>query len=986
MRLRPVLSSLLTLILLALCPASAWAQTVLGKSTADKFAAAFWAQNTNADSLIYGLNGFGHGMLTNVLLFPYVGGANITVSPNPDGTITISGTGGGGGGTPIGPGSNIVITVIGGSNYLGVVPRFTNSLQAAIVKTNIANGSQLFQDWTIFPNGAFDSISYVPHAATYSGTWWAGGFNAGATVPGYTGDGSALTGIPVTALSLAGAANGNVPTVAGGVWTLATPSAGSGLALTDTNQFAGDIAKRSLATTDTNNFANNLAKRSLALTDTNHLASDPTNGLAGNLLSGGIPVTALQLAGAVNGNVPTYNSGVWGLATPSGSGLALTDTNQFAGDIAKRSLATTDTNAFAANLFRRGDTNTFAASFTRTLNNGIDFADTRQASSNLNFKLGDVTASLNPFENAMTNRPLFERQGLINGFNDYKPWIWMSGKTNIANGNLTQGGDYRHAFVFPAGIDSIGDTSTNSVMDPTVFGTTVAWAFNSNCWNFANAGQDIGFHLASGNTFGSGTSLNFDTVITNGNGMPIIIHSVDASLCYVSTNSTPGLLPGYMYIIENISSNTLGFGIGSTVVPSGMATGNYMQMITDPMSGIVYFPIFTSGQFSPEANRYPGFRAISLNNNNGAIATLGNVTGSNFVTSGVIDLSDVRIGHFGANGGDLVFEDSGAGLFAEVSKNMGFNLRGAAGQVYSWNNSSQLSNAANGTVALKDSSGNLGILQAGSVKLTTGAGASKVLTSDASGNATWQTPGAGSGTVTSVSGDGVVTTGTITTSGSLSLVNAAANTVLAGPTSGGAAAPSYQTAPTISGANITALAAGNITVGGTFLAQNANALTNYTPDINSPNMVRTLWHDGLVSLTATNVEQAISSNTLPANLFAANGNSIDYWVHGTNNNAAARTITWYVYYGSSKLQIGSTTSAYGQAWEFHIRVARIAASVVDVYADGMIAGIVQNVVRVTDTGSTASAQPLSVTFMSVGLNTAAPGDVNCRFGRAQFIP
>ena len=46
------------------------------------------------------------------------------------------------------------------------------------------------------------------------------------------------------------------------------------------------------------------------------------------------------------------------------------------------------------------------------------------------------------------------------------------------------------------------------------------------------------------------------------------------------------------------------------------------------------------------------------------------------------------------------------------------------------------------------------------------------------------------GTVTSVSGDGVVNGGTITTSGSLSLVNAPANTVLANAT-GSAAAPSY---------------------------------------------------------------------------------------------------------------------------------------------------------------------------------------------------
>jgi len=83
------------------------------------------------------------------------------------------------------------------------------------------------------------------------------------------------------------------------------------------------------------------------------------------------------------------------------------------------------------------------------------------------------------------------------------------------------------------------------------------------------------------------------------------------------------------------------------------------------------------------------------------------------------------------------------------------------------------------------------------------------------------TSASGTGTVTSVSGDGVVTNGTITTSGSLGLVNAAQNSVLAGPATGGAGAPSYQTAPTFSGANLTSLpaaAAGSLT--GTTLASN----------------------------------------------------------------------------------------------------------------------------------------------------------------------
>lgn len=163
---------------------------------------------------------------------------------------------------------------------------------------------------------------------------------------------------------------------------------------------------------------------------------------------------------------------------------------------------------------------------------------------------------------------------------------------------------------------------------------------------------------------------------------------------------------------------------------------------------------------------------------------------------------------------------------------------------------------------------------------------------------------------------------------------------------------------------------------------NAAGLTNYAPDINSPQIARTLWRDGVVANSST-TETAISTNTLPANLLAVNGNAVDYWLHGTNNNTGiGRTLTWKVYYGATTLTIGSTATTTGIAWEFHISIVRISASVVDIYAWGQIAGVIQNVVRATDTGSTASTQPLSVTMTS----TSQSGDMNARAGRAQFIP
>lgn len=72
------------------------------------------------------------------------------------------------------------------------------------------------------------------------------------------------------------------------------------------------------------------------------------------------------------------------------------------------------------------------------------------------------------------------------------------------------------------------------------------------------------------------------------------------------------------------------------------------------------------------------------------------------------------------------------------------------------------------------------------------------------------TSGGGSGTVTSFSAGNLsplftsaVATATTTPALTFSLSNAAQNSVLAGPATGGAAAPSYQTAPTFSAANLT---------------------------------------------------------------------------------------------------------------------------------------------------------------------------------------
>lgn len=86
-----------------------------------------------------------------------------------------------------------------------------------------------------------------------------------------------------------------------------------------------------------------------------------------------------------------------------------------------------------------------------------------------------------------------------------------------------------------------------------------------------------------------------------------------------------------------------------------------------------------------------------------------------------------------------------------------------------------------------------------------------------------------SGTVTSVSDlSPLFTTTTRTTTPTFVLSNAAQNSVFAGPASGGAGAPSYQTAPTFSAANLTNFPTLNQNTTGSAGSSPAGSLTGYT--------------------------------------------------------------------------------------------------------------------------------------------------------------
>jgi len=131
---------------------------------------------------------------------------------------------------------------------------------------------------------------------------------------------------------------------------------------------------------------------------------------------------------------------------------------------------------------------------------------------------------------------------------------------------------------------------------------------------------------------------------------------------------------------------------------------------------------------------------------------------------------------------------------AYVESDLGFGSAASSGAAFS-------SVALNGGTPWTSSS------SANSQVVTCPAGGTSTQYCGADGN--WHTP-SGAGTVTSFSAGNLsplfttsVATATSTPALSFSLSNAAQNSVLAGPASGGAGAPSYQTAPTISAANMT---------------------------------------------------------------------------------------------------------------------------------------------------------------------------------------
>ncbi len=153
--------------------------------------------------------------------------------------------------------------------------------------------------------------------------------------------------------------------------------------------------------------------------------------------------------------------------------------------------------------------------------------------------------------------------------------------------------------------------------------------------------------------------------------------------------------------------------------------------------------------------------------------------------------------------------------------------------------------------------------------------------------------GGGSGTVTDFSAGSLsplfttsVASATTTPALSFTLSHAAQNSVLAGPASGGAAAPSYQTAPTISGANLSALptntslyptldqnttgTAANLS--GTPALPNGTTATTQATGDNSTKLATTAFVAASSIITGTVSQFAMK--TVPSGWLACNGTAV----------------------------------------------------------------------------------------------------------------
>jgi hypothetical protein len=244
---------------------------------------------------------------------------------------------------------------------------------------------------------------------------------------------------------------------------------------------------------------------------------------------------------------------------------------------------------------------------------------------------------------------------------------------------------------------------------------------------------------------------------------------------------------------------------------------------------------------------------------------------------------------------NITFDGSGqltAGTnLALVSANNTFKSSSSnnfAGQVVATNTSNTFSGNGSGLTSLNGTAISSGPVSAAYLPKATGTAFGVVEVGSGLNVSSGTISTINNGTVTSVSmtGDGTIFSNTvpgspITNSGTFvpALIPQPANTVLAGPASGSAAKPTFQAAPTISGANITSLNAGNLSSGLVATARLGTGAASSTTFLrgdqtwNTAVTNVTFTGDGTV-LSSTPSSAVTTSGTVTASLAAAPANSV----------------------------------------------------------------------------------------------------------------
>lgn len=325
-------------------------------------------------------------------------------------------------------------------------------------------------------------------------------------------------------------------------------------------------------------------------------------------------------------------------------------------------------------------------------------------------------------------------------------------------------------------------------------------------------------------------------MIDEGGGSPVFYVPVDANLVFKTTGGTPQTPAGSQ--VNHFAINTQ---------DSTIQAHQYPNTRVDSQTPINFIYTDASGKFrSKPSASFPGI-------GNGIYGGNGTIPDNTVST-----LTDEY---------NMKYADGDLGLYVNT---------GSGAYIYSNNNDQDaIQVESNGINMFTQSNGSFAILgdditigAPGSLSVQIGASTGllgQVLTADGVGTSNWVTP-SGSGTVTSFSSGNLsplftttVATATTTPALSFTLSNATANTVFAGPTSGGAAAPTFRA---LVNADIPSAAGGFILDGGNTTGAAITVGTNDANELNleTNNTTRFSLSSG-VSIGGIATLNTISSNS-----------------------------------------------------------------------------------------------------------------------------